>query len=103
MIFHVGQRVVCINVLCRGGSQWPGYLYPQLNAVYTVRDIYANPCDGRTLLRLAEIKNPPLPSGNEPGFGATHFRPVTECKTDISIFKKILDDASKKRELRVVD
>lgn len=100
MSFYVGQKVICIDNLCRSGIPIPGYNYVSLNTVYTVRDIFQNPYDGRTLLRLTEIKNPPFPSGIEPGFDATRFRPITERKTDISIFKRMLTPSELKKAKR---
>ena len=92
MNFHIGQKVVCIR------EDWINTdLIPHLakkGGVYTVRHKY--PAYGTTYLLLAEIVNP-IPSflAQEPAFIAIHFRPVTERKTDIEIFKRLLVPGTK--------
>lgn len=84
MAFYVGQKVVCVN---NGPlqNQW-GQVYdaPQLSqgAVYQIVEVWP---DGR--LFLAETK---AIYGCE-GFNEKRFRPITERKTSIGIFKAMLN------------
>lgn len=87
-MFHVGQRVVCINDRRRGLRPLPfGCSLPKQGCVYTVRDIFPDPFDGRILLLLEEIINPML-GRIEYGYDASHFSPVKE--TSIEVFRKLL-------------
>lgn len=100
MNFRVGQKVERIS-----GNEHPlGYgdeILPQYGVVYTVRSITR---DG---LVFNEFRNPErrytFLDGSyiaEPRFGARHFRPVVERKTDISIFTEMLTPSpAKSREL----
>lgn len=84
MNFRVGQKVVCID-----DSINPCGLaadYPVRGRVYTVRSIHP---DGDAIF-LIEVVNT-LFGGMEPCFLNHRFRPVVERKTDVSIFKAILD------------
>lgn len=90
MAFYVGQKVVCIHEPRASQiAKWPGSHWPHKGGVYTIRAINVWPTE--TLLRLAELDNSHFTiSRIEPGFDASHFRPVVERKTDISIFTKML-------------
>lgn len=82
--FRVGQKVVCID-----DSVNPyGVLatYPKKGVVYAVRGVHP---DGDAIF-LDSIINP-LIGGREPCFLNYRFRPVVERKTDISIFKAMLN------------
>lgn len=108
--FQVGDKVVCINNRWPPGTGWGHEALPEVGVTYTIREILITPCclDGvwgeRAALRLAEIVNPaaeyqigPSPfhiAKREPAFGAHRFRPLVARKTDISIFKRMLTDAS---------
>lgn len=95
-MFHVGQKVVCID------PTWgtSGFLQrtncpnlPTLNEVYTVRDIICH--NENVFVRLVGILNPPVRchSGiTEAVFEAHKYRPVVERKTDVgmAILKKLL-------------
>lgn len=102
MSFHIGQKVVCVD-------DGP----PEFNlrkeglrrgAIYTVREVGLRSWfDGAPAVRLMEIIRGPKASetGDEDSdtpFWAHRFRPLIEHKTDISVFKKILADASKEKE-----
>jgi len=94
-MFRVGQKVACINDRMNHGGQRPsGYNYPIEGTVYTIRDIFADEF-GRELVRLCEVKNGQENTRLgfiEPGFDASHFRPVVSRKTDtgMAILKKLL-------------
>ncbi len=85
--FYVGQKVVCVV-----DDLFEGVL--KKGRVYTVTAIVgpyiAYSFDGfskRMGLEIAEIANP---ASSERAFNAARFRPVVECKTDISIFTDML-------------
>lgn len=102
-VFHVGQKVVCINDKL-GEFRLPGFKYeekPTLDGlvagrIYTVRDVFDDPVTKQPLLRLVEIIRPRGCDSRkfaniEAGFHAARFKPVVERKTDISIFKAMLN------------
>ncbi|MQY48219.1 hypothetical protein GAO09_19480 [Rhizobiales bacterium RZME27] len=99
-IFRVGQKVVLVDVSSRDGGetrkQWEmaGAIYPDQNAVYTVRGIVYHSITGVEMIHLQEIDNTPickvLNLMLEPAFESYRFRPVVDRKTDISIFKSLL-------------
>jgi hypothetical protein len=80
--FHVGQKVVCVDASdgewndIRGGAT--GYLVE--GEVYTVASIRKEP--EVTFLRLEGVFS---------GWASIRFRPVVERKTDISIFRAMLN------------
>lgn len=105
--FHVGQKVVCVKdiaelntpeamqlFLSRGGK------VAEVNSVYTIRGIWIEPHMSDSIgVFLEEIVNPPMLTA----FGAFEFpmeavcfRPVVERKTDISIFKAMLNPSKQK-------
>lgn len=103
--FHVGQKVVCVrpspldplvlHMLASIGCVWPS-----IGQALTIRDVYIGSFRGQpeVFLKFREIVNPPVhcPDGfREGGFIANRFRPVVERKTDISIFKAMLNPAHK--------
>jgi hypothetical protein len=101
-MFHIGQRVVCIDDRFPGenGVFDPTFAercpnLPVRGLIYTVRDFvvpYAG-YPGTQGMLLEEIINPPCPyfEGTfEPSFFPSHFRPVNERATDISIFTSAL-------------
>ena len=105
MSFHVGQRVVCVNDEWQ--DWWPHYEYwwphkPIKGHIYTIRAVRYDPIRKGDGVLLYEIHNPERLWGDgntgEGGFMAYKFRPLTERKTDISVFKRILADASKEKE-----
>lgn len=89
--FRVGQKVVCVS------DDWNADFYegehrPIKGNVYTIREI----SNGRKIpvvLRFEELVNPKLYCGgtSECRYNANKFRPVAERKTDISIFKAMLN------------
>lgn len=97
MTFHVGQKVVCIKAGSPGSeAAWTsvGARYVRLNGIYTIRAI--NVWGDGAKLRFVELDNRHLEgvySEIEPGFRATHFRPIVDRKTDISFAHEILRKA----------
>jgi hypothetical protein len=97
-MFSVGQKVVCIAP----HPEWEerGCIVPKVGGLYTVRAI--DETDG---LLLEEVINEgclawldtasglPVTPG-EDSFWQQRFRAVVKRKTDISIFKKMLDEAA---------
>lgn len=99
----VGQKVICV----RDGWTGPeGYEALQLAVAgneYIIRSIITER-DGSQCLRFHWLVNPGNPNagGEEPGFsvfgedGIANFLPVTETKTDISVFTDILNRENSK-------
>jgi hypothetical protein len=101
-MFHIGQRVVCVDDRFPGenGVFDPTFAkrcpnLPMKDRIYTVRGFvvpYAG-YPGTPGMLLEEIVNPPCPyyEGTfEPSFLPSHFRPVTDRKTDTSVFTDAL-------------
>ena len=89
-MFRVGQKVECVDAKPRlGQSVWDG---PTLvkGRLYTIGGVYLS--DGEECVILDEIKRGPraLLEG-KPGFLASRFRPVVTRKTDISVFRALLN------------
>lgn len=83
MSFRVGQRVVCVD-------DKPRLVAPVLvrrGHIYTVTDVFET-WSGLVGVLLAEVD-----PGLLPGWHADRFRPITERKTDISVFTEILNRA----------
>jgi len=92
MTFHVGQKVVCVDVTDR--HRYGGFVIPVKGAIYTIRKF--DDCEG---VYLAEVVNPPTLVAShdggrihidEPSFWLKDFRPIVDGKTDISIFTAML-------------
>lgn len=96
--FRVGQKVVAV----RGGARpnqreiniatAAGYQKPKIGDVLTIRSINDWGND-KIILTFNELDNShfvPRISKMEPGWHYSHFRPLVERKTDISIFKAML-------------
>ncbi len=89
-MFRVGQKVVCIDDDWGSAPMGGQVQYlPTKNDVYTVRAITVNG-NGKVFIRLHEIVNPQTDKHHEAEFWAECFRPVAERKTDISVFRKLL-------------
>jgi len=91
MSFHVGQQVVCVdgNFSKREGWRRTVREFPQLHAIYTIRQII----DEYELIGFCfyEIRNPRAHFSkgyHEPAFNSRNFRPVR--KTSIEVFERLL-------------
>ena len=91
--FKVDQKVVCID------DDWGPlpehhrgqvHHWPKKDIVYTVRTILVQPSNSKIFIRLRELVNPETDKEREVEFWAECFRPVVERKTDISVFRKLL-------------
>lgn len=102
MAFYVGQKVCFVGdneaplSFYRGACKSNDGVMPEYGEVYTVRSIFTQGArQGEYLIRLDEIDNSRLKpftvGGIEPGYPARCFRPIVERKTDISIFKAMLN------------
>ena len=98
----IGQRVVCIAPHPEWAAR--GANVPVVGGIYTVRGI--DDTDG---LLLQEIINVPAEysidaatgervAPGEDSFWPHRFRPIVKRKTDISFFKRILDEQAQKRK-----
>lgn len=100
--FVVGQKVVCVNDEDKDKTYSKYFTYyniamPTKGEIYTIREVFSTSI-GNVGVRLVEIVNPVTPFKNgtgevhmEMGYMASRFRPVVEKKTDISIFKEMLN------------
>jgi hypothetical protein len=93
-MWYIGQKVVCVN------DNWSypeteGELYPRKDVIYTIRNIEQGlSLPQYVFLRFNELKNPVKQfkvRKCEVSFVETNFRPLEENKTDISVFKRIVD------------
>lgn len=94
--FRVGQKVALKRQFGRASllrATADGVVIPVIGPVYTIRGFDDQREDGGTLaLWLDEIANPPhWINGIEPSFCASLFEAVTDRKTDISVFKAMLN------------
>lgn len=104
MSFSIGQKVVCVWDDWSGAeSFYPGITLPRKGRFYHVNGneyndggtLYRSPTDASrewvavegSYVTLCEI---PIVDGDRIRFLASCFRPVTERKTDITVFKKLL-------------
>lgn len=96
MTFYVGQKVVCVNDLNWYEPSASKY-FPKRGSIYTIRGMRGPYFDGMHGCYLNEIINPPDANGEEWTFCVSRFRPVTDRKTDISIFTQMLTPNSKEK------
>ncbi len=101
--WHVGGKVVCVDGTWGASGAIQRHYCPALPSegeVYTIRTIECRVVvrgqSPEVLIRLDEVRNP-APTGVEPLFFASKFRPVQPRATDISIFTALLTGA-KERE-----
>lgn len=81
MAFHVGQRVVCVDASPHKGT-WARHLPPYVKGQqYTVTDVWLDKDDWYGDICV---------DGETHYTSAWRFRPITETKTDISIFTAML-------------
>lgn len=91
MSFAVGQKIVCINddwVLPLGGIPSDA-LVPQKDQVYVCAG-YWGAIREYVFVFLEEDRS-------RSGYLESHFRPLTERKTDITIFEQLLTPAKPKQ------
>lgn len=92
MTFYVGQKVVCVDAGNVPAWWYRGEIRPRKNTIYTIREF-----DGPSAIRLVEITNRLRcyrEGVGELSFYLRRFRPITEWKTDISIFNRMLNPKS---------
>lgn len=99
--FVVGQKielVIDFSPEQRRSAPMDDIILPELNTVYTVRELSI--FEGEPMVLLVEVINRPRYYADvfdvvEQGFGAYRFRPLTERKSDISVFKAMLTPAGR--------
>ncbi len=105
MAFYVGQKVIFIDdnwdyCMRTYKEYWPNL--PIKGCVYTIRQITDNGPLYDHGLMLCEIHNPikKFSTGiGEGNFKAIRFKPLIERKTDISIFKEMLNPVKNKSKV----
>lgn len=99
MIFRVGQKVVCVNAGVIPGREadtscgWARGEQIVEGSVYTVRSVHTDDY-GHPVLWLDEVSRHPHARrayGASIGYHQDRFRPAVDKKTDISIFKAMLN------------
>jgi hypothetical protein len=103
MMFHVGQKVVCVEDGTDSLTRFRKWLHPYPPCIEPIRGRIYTICNIRWREDVPnrpytiELLEAPSPADNywSAGWDSECFRPLTKRKTDISIFKKILDDAQK--------
>ncbi len=92
--FRVGQKVVCVDdkwhdahFLQHACPLELGRVYTIVDVIKSMKGIYRGVIGGRKVL-LAETENP---YGASIGFDQGRFRPTANRKTDISVFKAMLN------------
>ncbi len=93
--FTVGQKVVLVRSFGDISSlraAVDGVTLPVQGVTYTVREFDPDMSNGVLCIRLVEVVNDIHAwDGLEPSFEASLFRPVIQRKTDISVFKAMLN------------
>lgn len=92
-MFHVGQKVVCVDASNSPGCTWGPRERPVEDAIYTVSEVGISEI-GNPAIKLMEL---PRDQKEWTWFRSNRFRPVVERKTDISVFTKILNDVKKRK------
>lgn len=90
--FRIGQKVVCVDASCTSSLGWFPGSEPKRGRVYTVRSIgiARNHEPGIRLSELTLTTGRPGALQQDAYYRARRFRPAVERKTDISIFRKML-------------
>ena len=83
MTFYVGQKVVRFSGTC----QFRQIVAPPIKEIITVS--WVGLCCGEETIDILEYPSPASGTWRR-GYYAKYFRPVTERKTDISIFTAML-------------
>ena len=92
-MFHVGQKVVCVDGQRRQRGKGDEVL-PVYGRVYTIRDMVSFSPYDTPGIQLCEIRNTIrhyLQGMHECTFNPNRFRAAVDKKTDISIFTKMLN------------
>lgn len=100
MTFFVGQKVVCVDDSTVSFLGWCSGAEVTQGKIYVVRGIAVTAL-GVPGLRLIERINRGNSGLADYPYRATRFRPVTERKTDISIFSEMLTPNGVKQNERV--
>lgn len=92
MSFHVGQKVVCVNV--RPGPFGFAAVLLTKDREYIISEIYPFEPHG------IRVEGVTMFEADRDWFMAARFRPVIERKTEtgMAVLRKVAADASKKRE-----
>ena len=102
-MFYVGQKVVCIDNTPQPNSlDFGDGERPLVGNIYTITFIFKDIATGSNVLcfHLAEIRRDNLSremwDNEDIGYGAFRFKPLIEKKTDISIFKALINPVNHK-------
>lgn len=91
MAFYVGQKVVCVADAVQPGRLWVDGVPPKEGAIYTIASIVINGSGTQALVLVEAPRGPISHALGAYGYHAWRFRPIVERKTDISIFKAMLN------------
>lgn len=105
-MFYVGQKVVCVNDV-QGDFNLPGFNYHRTaiwdiveGEVYTVKELTTNEITGQPCVKFVELRDR---IANCFGYNRGRFRPAVEKKTDISIFKAMLNKTSQQNRKELLN
>jgi hypothetical protein len=88
-MFHVGQKVVCVDITTPSAKNYPFFnTFLKKGNIYTVRSCHQHSYEGET--------GPAVCVNDMRTYWAFRFKPLIERKTDISIFKKLLNPKNHK-------
>lgn len=98
-MFHVGQKVVCVNADFTWGFEGPkGKVVPPclpvLRGIYVVSGFAEADRFGAEQLFLEEFPDPS--EEDRISFAKERFRPLAEHKTDIAVFRALLNPVNHK-------
>jgi len=93
-MFRVGQKVVCVDAYSPPGTYWLDEEKITEGGIYTIKSIFPD-FRGKIVVSLNETFRPII-DGQLRGYRFDRFRPLVERKTDISIFKKMLNKQAEK-------
>lgn len=101
-MFFVGQKVVCVNddteEFKTPGHKWTcrGFILKK-GEIYTIRSLETG-IDNHPTMKLVEVADR---SERDKGYRRERFRPLVEKKTDISLFKSMLNGSLKEKKARL--
>ncbi len=92
-MFHVGQKVICIDNLPGVNNVIkPGTQLPRLNKIYTIREIYITRFSEIALI-LVEVVNQPDPIlKRELGFRSSRFRSIDDSYKFADDILRVLEE-----------
>lgn len=107
-MFFINQKIICVDdffepieYIDEEGENYEETL-PVKDEIYTIREFFKDPWDGKMLIRLKEIVNKPWPYVDlkspyknsydyECAFRPSRFRPLVTREDDVKLFESIVN------------